>query len=332
MDRRNYYEHPATARKSVVREVGPRRGAQVNGQRPRGGEGASEGRFSDIMTKIGKYKVYILIGLGGLTLIIAYQIISKRLNKKQDESLLQKGLAKLNGTQGSQSGQGGHVGAQAGERPKLSVDPSVIETLQNQVLSYKSQVEELTNAVQHKDAQLDQIAQHLQQQQQQQQQSMTPDSGFAPLAPIGASAGPDQFAGLHGAIGQMGGPGGPAGMGGHGSPGGGIPPMGPPMATREPMGGNFGQQSSMAMGGYGPIGGMGPGGPGGAFGQGPSMGGGAFGQGPSMGPGGPGGPGGRGSIAPQGGPVSMGAFSTEPGITPLPGASVQMGGGAFTPF
>ena len=143
-------------------------------------------------------------------------------------------------------------------RPLLTVDPSVIEVLQQQVNTYQTQVAELENAINQKDLQMEQIAQHMQQQQliraqQQLQQGpgggagvgmgggqggYGPETGFAPLTP-GSPIAAQQQGGF------------PGQMPPH-QVGGGLMP---PMATREPS------MTSMQGGptGHGGIGGGGGG-------------------------------------------------------------------------
>jgi len=158
--RRNYYDHPGRShKKSVVRE-GPRHRSAggANSQQSAGG----------LLGFLKKYQGYLILGAGALVVALTYKIYSSRMSKKKDEEQIQNGLRALSG------------GAEASERAPLQVDPSVIEILQQQVLDYQSQVEQLEYALSQRDLQLEQIR----------------TSGAAVSHPSAQN----KFAGLHGQV------------------------------------------------------------------------------------------------------------------------------------
>ena len=250
----DYYDHPARrappggsgpsgGRRDSLAPL-PRRGA-FGGQVTASSDGgaAKDGGIMGLLT--GKYKPYILIGATAVAALIIWQIYTKLSTRKKDDEQVQKGLRALGGAQAS----GG--GLSPDGRPALTVDPSVIEVLQQQVNTYQNQVAELENAISQKDMQMEQIAQHLQQQQliraqQQLQQSgggggYGPETGFAPLTP-GSPIQGQQQGGFP-----------PQQQQAMGGPGGGLFP---PVATREPSMMQQQQQGSMGGGGGGGGGGQ----------------------------------------------------------------------------
>lgn len=78
------------------------------------------------------YRPYIIVGVAFLGIAIAYHLYSRRASQQKTGQQIETGLAAI----------GAHVGA-----PPLQVDPQVIESLQNQVLSYQEQVGELEKAL-----------------------------------------------------------------------------------------------------------------------------------------------------------------------------------------
>lgn len=142
------------------------------------------------------YKTYIILGVAALGVLIAYQLYMRRASQKKDPAQIEAGTRAIEA-------------AAAQERPKLQVDPQVIEVLQNQVLSYQQQIAELEDA----------LARTQQQQQQQQQEDPIAAQMRAASSMGGAGSGAPQFAGLHGQLGPDAtlGRGAPS-MGGYGGP------------------------------------------------------------------------------------------------------------------
>lgn len=160
-----------------------------------------------------KYRTYVLVGAGALVVAIVYQVYSKRMSKKKDEEQIQNGLRAL----------GGAVG---GPRAPLQVDPQVIEVLQQQVLDYQAQVDQLEYALNQRELQLEQIR----------QQQQAPNGAGGIMHPAASG----NFAGLHGQVDPNSG----------GAP---LPlQMHQPMATRDPSlaGGGAQQQQQQTMGAF----------------------------------------------------------------------------------
>lgn len=93
-----------------------------------------------------QYRVPILIGSGLVVLALVYRMYSDRMNKQKTGDQVARGLDALGA---SASGTG---------RAPLQVDPSVIEVLQQQVLDYQAQVEQLEEAVGQRDLKMAQMA------------------------------------------------------------------------------------------------------------------------------------------------------------------------------
>lgn len=133
---RSVFDRPA-ARKSVVREGVPKPPPAAKQQ----------GGITDI---IKQYKVPLIVGgIAVAALVIAYQLYQRRASSTKTEGQIQGGLNAIRAVS---------------ERPPLKVEPEVIETLQNQVLSYQSQVAELEQQVANMSSYIQNQAEHQQQQ------------------------------------------------------------------------------------------------------------------------------------------------------------------------
>ncbi len=88
-----------------------------------------------LIAAIKPYKTYIVLGVAMLAVIIAYQLYSRRASQKKEPSQIETGLKNIQGAIAQE------------ERPKIEVDPQVIEVLQNQVLAYQAQVQEMDAAL-----------------------------------------------------------------------------------------------------------------------------------------------------------------------------------------
>jgi hypothetical protein len=99
-----------------------------------GGEGGG-----GIMATIKPYKTYIVLGVALLAVVIAYQLYSRRASQKKDEAQIDTGLKNIQGAIAHEQN--------AEQRPKVEVDPQVIEVLQGQVLAYQAQVQEMDAAL-----------------------------------------------------------------------------------------------------------------------------------------------------------------------------------------
>lgn len=156
----------------------------------KGAQGTESG-VSSTATSVGefitKYRPFILLGAGALVVAIVYQIYSRRMSKKKDEEQIQAGLRSINtlgaGAQGTQT---------SGGRAPLSVDPAVIEVLQQQVLDYQAHVEQLEYALNQRDHQLREI------QQMHQQAPVSGGGGEGAANNVIHPAANGNYAGLHG--------------------------------------------------------------------------------------------------------------------------------------
>lgn len=133
--------------------------------------------FADVLKP---YKSYIILGVAALGVLIAYQLYVRRTTQRRDPAQVEAGVRAIDA-------------AQAQERPKLQVDPQVIEVLQNQVLTYQQQVAELEEALGRNQQQMAQMQQAYSQQQQ--------EDPIAAQMRAAGSMQPQQFTGLHGQVG-----------------------------------------------------------------------------------------------------------------------------------
>jgi hypothetical protein len=134
---RPYFDHPArAARKSVVREAAAGHGTRTRAVGT-GNTSAPAGAGGGVAEFLKTYRPWIFLGAGALVVAIVYQIYSRRINIKKDETQIERGLNAIESL-------GGHA---SGARAPLQVDPAVIEVLQQQVLDYQAQVDQLGNTV-----------------------------------------------------------------------------------------------------------------------------------------------------------------------------------------
>lgn len=234
----------APPRRSVVREMSSRRGGDHNmASAPHGAHGGQS--TSTLATMLKPYKTYIILGVAFLAVAIAYQLYSRRASRQKEADQVERGLANIDGAIKGAAATGANNNGVDGEgRPKLEVSPEVIETLQQQVLTYQSQVAELEAALDQSNnllqqqirmasPQMDPVTAQMMaaQQQQQQQQGASMPMGGGGL----------DFSGLHGQMpppGYASGPPPPLGFAGGGMP----TRTGPPPGSRNGGGNGVSQQ------------------------------------------------------------------------------------------
>lgn len=189
------------ARKSVVRDAVP----PVGGRRTRtppvgtGAVGAgtgTSGAGATIGDFVTKYRPYLLIGAGAIVVAIVYQVYSRRMSKRKEDEQIQTGLRSIDALGANAAGTAGATGQ--GGRAPLSVDPAVIEVLQQQVLDYQAQVEQLEQALNIREQQIREIQQLQQNHAGNTLQSGPGTGGTGGVGGVIHPAANGNYAGLHG--------------------------------------------------------------------------------------------------------------------------------------